>query len=303
MNFVELGKKIYDLNNPREMRRFVTFVARCYLNSKKLLQLDNFFAQNKTLANIAEKFPFVYEQSTRAFFYNKSTFDERIKLIEEHFEFLTQSMNEEFLQKIYDGEKILLWKMPLDETLKEMTLVFCVKSGDRKEGLASVVLELADGMPVYQIMFWIAKDSAENFSMYIGAMQGSNVENSKDLIKILTKKCHAYRTKNLILYAAQAVARAFDLQKIYAVTNYGYYANNHIRLDRKLKTSFGDFWQECGGNACEDKRFFELPMTEYRKTYEEIPTQKRAVYRRRFAMLDEIDTAIFENLKPFKRQA
>ena len=295
-NFIEIGKKIYDLNNPREMRRFIVFLARCYLNSKKIKTLEKFFAQDKILAEVAEKFPFVFEQATRAFFYNKSNFDERINLIEEHFKFLLQTMTENFLPKIYGGEKILLWQMPLDETLKEMRLVLCVQSGDRKEGLMTVILELADGTPIYKIMFWISENA-----MWIGALQGPNIENSKDLIKILTKKCHAYRTKNLILYAAQAVARAFDLQKIFAVTNYGYYANNHVRTDRKLKTSFSDFWQECGGNACEDKRFFELPMTEYRKTYEEIPTQKRAVYRRRFALLDEIDAAIFESLKNFKR--
>lgn len=295
-NFIEIGKKIYDLNNPREMRRFIVFLARCYLNSKKIKTLESFFAQDKILVEVAEKFPFVFEQATRAFFYNKSNFDERIKLIEEHFKFLSQAMTENFLPKIYGGEKILLWKMPLDETLKEMRLILCVQSGDRKEGLMTVILELADGTPIYKIMFWISENA-----MWIGALQGPNVENSKDLIKILTKKCHAYRTKNLILYAAQAVARAFDLQKIFAVTNYGYYANNHVRTDRKLKTSFSDFWQECGGNACEDKRFFELPLTEYRKTYEEIPTQKRAVYRRRFALLDEIDAAIFESLKNFKR--
>ena len=300
-SYIKLGKKIYDLNNPREMRRFVVFVARCYLNSQKINRLEEFFSQSKILQKVAEKFPFVYEQATRAFFYYKSTFDKRIKLIEEHFTFLIQSMNEDFLFKIYGGEKILLWKMPLDETLKEMRLVISMQSGQKKEGLASIVLELADGTPVYQIMFWIAKDSAENFSMWIGALQGPNVENSKDLIKILTKKCHAYRTKNLILYAAQAVARALNLKKIYAVTNYGYYANNHIRTDRKLKTSFSDFWQECGGTTTEDERFYNLPLIEYRKTYEEIPTQKRAVYRRRFQLLDEIDAAILENILAFKR--
>ena len=119
MNFVELGKKIYDLNNPREARRFVVFVARCFLNSKKIQSLKKFFSQSEILKEIAEKFPFVYEQITRSFFYNKSTIDERIKLVEEHFEFLTQKLTEDFLLKIYGGEKIFLWKMPLDEELQE----------------------------------------------------------------------------------------------------------------------------------------------------------------------------------------
>ena len=295
-NFIEFGKKIYNLSNPREARRFAVFVTRCYLHPQKMKRIEDFFTQNKILAEVAEKFPFVYEQATRAFFYYKSNFDERIKLIEEHFEFLLRSMKEDFLFKLYGGEKILLWKMDIDENFGELQLVISMHAGQRKEGLASIVLQLADNTPVYQIMFWISEEK-----MFIGAMQGPNVENSKDLIKVLTKKCHAYRTKNLILYATQAVARALNLKKILAVTNYGYYANNHIRRDRKLKTSFSDFWQECGGTPTEDERFFELPLIENRKSDEEIPTRKRAVYRRRFLMLDEIDTAIFENLQAFKK--
>ncbi len=302
MNFVELGKKIYDLNNPREAHRFAVFVARCCFHPQKMQRVEDFFSQSEILREVAEKFPYFYEQVTRAFFYHKSTFDERIKLVEEHLKFLMRTMNENFLLELYGGKEIILWKMPLDETLGEMRIVLLIHGGQKKEGLASIILFLSDNTAVYQIMFWIAKDSAENFSMYIGALQGPNVENSKDLIKILTKKCHAYRTKNLILYAAQAVARALNLKKIYAVTNEGYYANNHIRADRKLKTSFSDFWQECGGSPTNDKRFFELPLVEKRKTFEEIPTQKRAVYRRRFLLLDEIDAAIFENLQAYKKE-
>ena len=302
MNFVELGKKIYDLNNPREAHRFAVFVARCCFHPQKMQRVEDFFSQSEILREVAEKFPYFYEQVTRAFFYHKSTFDERIKIVEEHLNFLMRTMNENFLLELYGGKEIILWKMPLDETLGEMRIVLLIHGGQKKEGLASIILFLSDNTAVYQIMFWIAKDSAKNFSMYIGALQGPNVENSKDLIKILTKKCHAYRTKNLILYAAQAVARALNLKKIYAVTNEGYYANNHIRADRKLKTSFSDFWQECGGSPTNDKRFFELPLVEKRKTFEEIPTQKRAVYRRRFLLLDEIDAAIFENLQAYKKE-
>ena len=293
-NFVELGRKIYRLENPREAHRFAVFVARCCLNPKRMERVQKFFAQNELLRQIAEEFPFVYEQVTRAFFYHRSTFDERIKLVEEHFEFLTQRLTAEFLLRLYGDEKILLWQRD------EMRLMLWMNEGQRKEGLASVILMLAEGAPVYQIMFWIARDSAGEFSMWIGAMQGPNVEDARELIKTLTKKCHAYRTKNLILYAAQAVARALGLKKIYAVTNAGYYANNHIRVDRKLKTSFSDFWLEVGGAPTDDERFFSLPLIETRKTVEEIPSHKRAVYRKRFALLDEIDAAVLQTLDSFK---
>ncbi|MBO4400533.1 MAG: DUF535 domain-containing protein [Selenomonadaceae bacterium] len=301
INFVELGKKIYRLENPREAHRFAVFVARCCLHPKSMERVENFFAQDELLSAIAEKFPFVYEQVTRAFFYHRSTFDERIKLVEEHFEFMTRTLSREFLLRLYGDEKILLWSMPVDETLGELRLMLWMNEGQRKEGLASVILMLSRGSPVYQIMFWVARDAAGDFSMWIGAMQGPNVDDARELIKTLTKKCHAYRTKNLILYAAQAVARALGLKKIYAVTNAGYYANNHIRVDRKLKTSFSDFWLECGGAPTDDERFFSLPLSETRKTVEEIPSHKRAVYRKRFALLDEIDAAVADKIQAFRR--
>ncbi|MBR2773664.1 MAG: DUF535 domain-containing protein [Selenomonadaceae bacterium] len=300
-NFIELGKKIYDLNNPREAHRFAVFVARCLLHPKRMSRLEKFFGQSELMTKVAEGYPFVYEQATRAFFYYRSTFEERARLIEENMQFLSARMNDDFMLKLYGDKKIELWRMPLDETLGEMNLVLCAESGQRKEGLAAVMFNLPGEVPVYQILFWIArKDKA--WAMWIGAMQGPNVDDAKELVKRITKRCHAYRTKNLILYAAQSVARSLGVKKIFAVTNEGYYANNHVRRDRKLKTSFSDFWAEVGGIPTDDARFYELPLIETRKTVEEIPSHKRAQYRRRFALLDELDAAIDNTLRGFRRE-
>ena len=305
-NFIELGKKIYDLNNPREAHRFAVFVARCCLHPQRMSRLEKFFDQSELLRRVARDYPFVYEQATRAFFYHRSTFEERARLIEQNMEFLSARFNDDFMLKIYGDKKIELWRMPLDETLGEMNLVLCAESGQRKEGLAAVMFNLPDEVPVYQILFWIARDEIINrdgkWAMWIGAMQGPNVDDARDLVKRITKLCHAYRTKNLIFYVAQSVARTLGVQKIFAVTNEGYYANNHLRSDRKLKTSFGDFWAEVGGVPTGDKRFFELPLNETRKTFEEIPSHKRAQYRRRFALLDGLDAAITETLSSFGRE-
>jgi len=300
MNFIETGKKIYNLNNPREAHRFAVFLARCCLHPQRMARLEEFFTQSEILKKIADVYPFVYEQPTRAFFYHRSTFDERMTLVTDHMKFLTENLREDFLVDVYAEKPFELWKMPVDDEIGYLHLVFYVKPGQRKESLMSIMFQLNDETPVYQILFWIARanllgnidENCEGYAMFIGAMQGPNVDNAKDIIKVITKKSHAYRTKNLILYAAQSLARALNLKKIFAVTNEGYYANNHIRSDRKLKTSFSDFWEECGGHLTSDKRFFSLPLIETRKSPEEIPTRKRAVYRKRFEMLDELDVAI-----------
>ena len=291
-SFITLGKKIYDTSKSREARRMVVFVARCLLNRGRMAELDRYFHQTPLLADIAEIYPFVYEQPTRAFFYNKSRFDERARLVENHMGFLAGHLQPEIFRDIYREKDIELWQLQeAEEAGEKLHLTLYFEAGQRKEGMLSVMLRLGT-KPLYQIIFWIDKDKQGEWSLWIGAMQGPNMDNARDIIKKITKQCHSYRTKNLILYAAQAVARALELRHIYAVTNYGYYANNHVRMDRKLKTSFSDFWQEAGGRSTEDSRFDELPLVEPRKTMEEVPTRKRAVYRKRFALLDEIDETI-----------
>ena len=286
---IALGKRIYDVRKGREARRCVIFILRYWLNRGRMRKLDAYFHTTPLLAAVAASYPFVYEQPTRAFFYHRSTFDERIRLVEEHMTFLARRFLPEVVAGIYQGKGYLLWESLFEE--KPLRIELSFDPGQRKEGLLSVVLHWDDAA-LYQMIFWIAKDGAGAWTLWIGAMQGPNLGDAKDVIKRLTKSCHGFRTKNLILYATQAVARAMGIVRILAVTNEGYYANNHVRLDRKLKTNFSDFWRETGGWETSDPRFDELPLTEERKTMEEVPTRKRAVYRRRFALMDEIDTAI-----------
>jgi hypothetical protein len=294
LGYIDIGRKIYNMQNPREVHRFVVFAIRCLLHPFRMKRLEKFFHSTPLMEKIAAEYGFVYEQPTRAFFYNKSTFSERATLVEEHMEYLAEHVKEQDFLDLYAKKEKLLWQST-DEGAG-LRLVLSYHPGQRKEGLLSLVLSCDEG-ELYQMIFWIAKDRQREWSLWIGAMQGPNMENAREIIKKVTKRCHAYRTKNLILHVTQEIARALRLKHIYAVTNYGYYANNHIRRDRKLKTDFSQFWQESGGTPCKDLRFFELPLKEYRKTMEEIPTRKRANYRKRFQMLDEIDESILVRMK------
>ena len=74
--------------------------------------------------------------------------------------------------------------------------------------------------------------------------------------------------------AYAAFAKAIGVENIFAVTNDGYYAMNHVRVDRKLKTDFGAFWQECEGVICSDRRFYIMPTAEHRKSMEELKPSK-----------------------------
>ncbi len=290
-----LGRKMYDTKNWRECHRLLTYWGRCICHAGGMGELYRFFQQTEARREILGRNPFLLEQVTRAFFYAGSTFATRKKLIEEHIRLMEERFrSEEFVRFcVYDAHHTI-WEP--QEAWKDWHAEITFGPGQRKEGLSSVVLYL-DGRELYQIMFWLGRDRQGETALYIGAMQGPNTENAKELVKETTKRSHRYRTKNLILYMVQAVARAIGVQHIYAVSNRGYYANNHVRRDRKLKTDFGAFWEEAGGHMTEDDCFYELPLVEPRKTMEEVPTRKRAVYRRRFEFQDDVDAQIAVHMK------
>ncbi len=269
------------------------FLARTLLHRSDMHRLLRYFEEDPLRRRMLEKNPFPMEQATRAFFYNKSTFDERAALICAHYSFLQEKLKEEYFLSLSLADTYEIWRS--QEADLDWYAVLCFEAGQRKEGLLSIEMNLGKEH-LYQMMFWLAPNKAGEVSLWIGAMQGPNMEGAKGIVKEMTKRSHRYRTKNLILYMTMAVARAFGAEHIYAVSNEGYYANNHVRRNRKLKTDFGEFWEEAGGFLTEDARFYEVPLEEARKTMEEVPTRKRAVYRKRFAFQDDVDAQIAEKM-------
>ena len=150
MDYIELGKKIYNMENPREVKRCVVFVARCLLNNGRMKKIHQFFHQNELLAKIAEEYPFVYEQPTRAFFYNQSTFDERAKILEQHMGFMEKYFKKKRFPRTVWGETIhALGKERMKSEV--CALSFPSIQGNGKKDFLSVVLHLDDVM-LYRIM-------------------------------------------------------------------------------------------------------------------------------------------------------
>ena len=295
-----LGQKMYNTKNWRERHRLLTYRVRVLLYAGKLGALYRFFTDNPARKAILETNPFPIEQATRAFFFAGSSCAVRAKLIREHVMLLEKKFPQNEVTKLVRFDRRYeIWRSKDEGSVWKAILTF--EPGQRKEGMLSVMMLLGDEA-LYQIIFWLGYDAAGEESLFIGAMQGPNMAHAREIVKEATKRAHRYRTKNLILYMTQAVARALALKHIYAVSNEGYYANNHVRRDRKLKTDFGAFWEEAGGHVTKDARFYELPLTESRKTMEEVPTRKRAVYRRRFAFQDDVDAQIAAAMEKLGRK-
>lgn len=292
-----VGKKLYKTNVLKEMKRYVVFRTRCRLHSSVVEDMLAFFSETPEREAMLMGSPSLLEQVTRTFFYKDSKWNERAELVKNNIRILEKHFNPELLQELYaENKHIKLWEDVYQDKPLVMELFF--HAGQRKEGTLSVTM-IYEGIALYQIMFWLGKDKDGDEAIFIGALQGT--PNGSDIIKGLTKAFFGYRTKNLIFYGLRSFAKALGMKKIYAVANEGYYAMSHIRIDRKLKTDFGAFWQECEGTRCEDPRFYVMPVEEYRKSMEELKPSKRAQHRRRFAKMDELQESVAASLEKYKK--
>ena len=227
-----IGHSLYNTKRLKEWKRYVVFRSRCMLHSEQIGGLLDFFAATPLRRDMLRHTTSFVEQATRQFFYKNSTYDERISLVKAHVEFLESKLTEDALRRLYaEGEMLRLWEDSYEE--KPLTLELWFHAGQRKEGCLSLVL-MWDKEALYQIMFWLAPGKNGEPALWIGALQGT--PNGSEVIKGLTKAFYGYRTKNLIFYGIRNVAAALGCESIYAVSNEGYYAMNHIRVDRKLKT-------------------------------------------------------------------
>ncbi|MDU1672801.1 VirK/YbjX family protein [Veillonella sp.] len=300
------GRKIYGKHSWRETRRVVLHTIRSMFCRKQMNCLENYFANYKPDPDLLHRQIGLYELMTRIFFYKNSTVTERLDGIINHFDYIQNIFTDKAIQTMYSIDKdnffddvsrikrgIMVWQS------KELNMKaqLYYGAGQRKEGLLTLLLTL-ENQGVYHANFRFGKGFNGENAMWIGTIQG--YRDGLDNAKIATKKMFGYRPKNFIMFLLRMIAEQCGVETIYAVSDQGFYANTHLVRGHRAKVAELDsLWQESGGELSQDLRFYIIPLEEYRKPIEEIKSQKRSQYRKRYDLLDQYQLEIKENLKSY----
>ena len=298
------GRKIYGKRSWRETRRVVLHTARSLGRRQHMKRLENYFANYKPDPELLHRQIGLYELMTRIFFYKDSTATERLDGIINHFDYIQNIFTDEAIQSMYSIDKdnllddvsrikrgIVVWQ---SEEL-DMKAQLYYGAGQRKEGLLTLLLTL-ENQGVYHANFRFGKGFNGEPAMWIGTVQG--YKDGLDNAKTVTKKMFGYRPKNFIMFLLRHIAVICKVESIYAVSDEGFYANTHLVRGHRAKVAELDsLWEESGGVVCSDERFFKIPLEEYRKPIEEIKSQKRSQYRKRYDLLDQYEQEIQDHMK------
>jgi len=218
---------------------------------------------------------------------------ERLSVLASHYEVVTKRCP----QLLLLGRNDRLMLSDLSECSVGCSLVLDRPVWFMREG--ELVLNLFQGdLRIASIAFTLCCTEVE-LCIFIGAVQGihKGVESDRSLeiYRTLTKDFEGLRPRSLLIEAIKYIASSVGVEKIYAIGD-GYRHHRHpyfgAEKAQDLAANYDVIWLEHGAIPSEREDFFEIPMVLSKKALDCIPSKKRAMYRRRYELLDDIFTRI-----------
>lgn len=153
-----------------------------------------------------------------------------------------------------------------------------------------------DNEEIYSAQFSFLNDR-NSYNLSIFGFQGRNTC-SLDTLKIITKKLHGVRPRNLMIFLIREICNNLNINTIKALSSQKHIMNcTRVKNNNNFFAEYNQYWEEENGEK--EGNFYNIPVEETRKTMEEITSKKRSMYKKRFTMLDDFKERIaekFENL-------
>ncbi len=143
------------------------------------------------------------------------------------------------------------------------------------------------------VTFSVTTENGER-ALVIGGLQGPRKNVTHEVIKVATKACYGIFPKRLLLETLWQMCASTGINAVYGVSDNGHvFRALRYRLSkgRHFHASYDEFWSSIDGVKSDNYRW-RLPLHMARKPLEEIASKKRAEYRRRFQLLDEIHASL-----------
>jgi uncharacterized protein VirK/YbjX len=177
-------------------------------------------------------------------------------------------------------------------TLVELTdhtrVVLSLNDVSFHEGLWQVGLVGADGVRLYSIGFGFT----DGQTLLMGNVQGPSLKDEGlERIRDVTHAAHGMRPPHLLVHTLRVLAAQWGAARLQGVD-----PENHVKgrwnlRDSRLRFDYRAFWAEHDG-VRDDGGNWTLPRDTALRALEDVPTKRRAMYRRRYAMLEALQLAV-----------
>lgn len=213
---------------------------------------------------------------------------QRASAIVSHYRYVSSLNNKMLSNALISQEETILAEFTGREEARFTISASCAHKAER-EGESTLWLRGDNNVLLASVTFSAVSEGAE-WHFIIGGLQGPGRHVPHETIKEATRALSGIFPKRVLMEFINRFAELTTVRAIYGVSDNGHvFRSLRYRLSkgRHLHASYDDFWSLIGGIKQNAWRW-QLPWTFERKSLEHIPSKKRAEYRRRFQIIDDI---------------
>lgn len=206
-----------------------------------------------------------------------------------HYTLLSEAMSSEELTTYLNTQALTLAQIE-GKNGDTFTLELTMQINLDKEGDSTILMRNADGDVLAEMTFTLL-DYQNLRTLFIGGLQGGKRDLPHEAIQNATKSCHGLFPKRLVMEAVCRFAERLHVDQILAVSNdvHIFRGERYQDKNKKILSDYDTFWEAVGGER-DNEGYYHIPVAIARKDIAEIASKKRAEYRRRYELMDAIQS-------------
>lgn len=253
------------------------FWLRSRLHQKHIKLFTQFVNRNPALIPLLNQRPNYSYPLVHRFLDKRFNATQRFQAVCENLTFIPQALAQYSLPPLWEKA------ISFGEITDDFELHLNINEHQPMEGFWALELyQKSSQQLVYLLTFGLV-----NNALLVGVIQGSNQANAKDLMKQLTKQCYGLRPAHLMVESMKLLASVLGYNQLLGIPH-KYQNKSRFIQSKRYVVDYDTIFSESGGVL---KDYWQLPVV-MDKSLERIPSKKRSMYRKRFALLEQIETNI-----------
>ncbi|RXA98306.1 MULTISPECIES: VirK/YbjX family protein [Yersinia] len=276
----------------KELQFRLKFIARALICPRLTFNFLGVLVKQPLLNSILRAQPDLPCKLHRPYLANTLNNRQKLGVLQDHFQLMNQCMPESLRHNYLHYLPYKLAELTGKNDEKYSLYLGCFPKLN-KEGEITLMLANEQQQTLALLTFSLFYYQNQK-TLFIGGLQGADNGTPHSEIQTSTKACYGLFPKRLVLEATGCLAELMGITNIIAVGNATHiYQNWRYRAKKKdkLHADYDNFWISLGGTQCTDGHF-RLPARIARKPIEDIASKKRAEYRRRYQLLEQLESGL-----------
>jgi uncharacterized protein VirK/YbjX len=238
---------------------------------------------NPQLKTEQSQFPAIRECVFRPYVNRHWTTRSKLDAIENHYLLVHQHVP--FLN-IANGQTVEIARYEFAED--QLRIVMDRPSWMRLEG--ELGISIFYGIDRIYTAMLVLGGTPSNLNLIVGNLQGDG-RDRQALYKAFTKAMHGIRPRDFLVHTVKILAGELGCKEVLGISDDAHRSAHWLTRAKKVST-YDEIWLEHDGIKDDSSGFFRILPGIAKRTAEDVPSNKRALYRRRYQMLDELQLKI-----------